>query len=289
MARPLLADRDMSGRNTSFYYSFLALPADKRAAIVAVWDFCRAVDDAVDEAAGATAAEMRAAAEREIASWRRELAACYGEGGAPCTAQGLALQRVVAPFGLPRAAFEAVIDGVAMDLRQSRYATFDELREYCLRVASAVGLICIEIFSYRDAGARQYAIDLGIALQLTNILRDVGTDLRRGRIYLPLDELAAHGCSEADVRAGVVTDRLRALLAFQAARAHDYYRRAEAGLPRGDRQRLVAARIMSAIYRATLREVERSGFEVFAAKARIPRWRQAAIAAGVWAKTMAGR
>ena len=118
----------MSARNTSFYYSFLALPPEKRAAIVAVWDFCRAVDDAVDEATGASEADVRAEGERQVASWRRELAACYGDG-TPCTPQGRALQRFVGTFGLPRDAFEAVIDGVAMDLERSRYATFDELRE----------------------------------------------------------------------------------------------------------------------------------------------------------------
>lgn len=278
----------MSGRNTSFYYSFLALPAARREAIVAVWDFCRAVDDAVDEVPGETPEAMKAEGERQVAAWRRELAACYGEG-APCTPQGQALQRFIQPFGLPREAFAAVIDGVAMDLQRSRYATFDDLREYCLRVASAVGLICIEIFSYRDPGARQYAVDLGIALQLTNIIRDVATDLDRGRIYLPLDELAAHGCTEDDLRAGVVTDRLRGLLAAQAARARDYYRRAEAALPRVDRRRLVAARIMGAIYEATLRAVERSGYDVFSAKTRLPRTTQASIAALAWAKTMVGR
>lgn len=278
----------MSGRNTSFYYSFLALPPEKRAAIVAVWDFCRAVDDAVDEAPGGSEAEVRAEGARQLVAWRRELAACYGEGE-PRTPQGLALRRFIGRFGLPRDAFEAVIDGVGMDLERTRYATFDELREYCLKVASAVGLVCIEIFSYRDPGARQYAVDLGIALQLTNIVRDVGADLRRGRIYLPLDELAAHGCVADDVCAGVVTERLRAVLAHQAARAHDYYRRAEAALPRGDRRRLVAARIMGAIYEATLRQVERSGFEVFSAKARLPRWRRAGLAALVWGKTMVGR
>ncbi|HSK09987.1 MAG TPA: presqualene diphosphate synthase HpnD [Vicinamibacterales bacterium] len=278
----------MSGRNTSFYYSFLALPAPKRRAITAVWDFCRAVDDAVDEAPGSTSSEVRAAGERQIAAWRRELAACYGEGR-PGTPEGRALQPIIAAFRLPREAFEAVIDGVAMDLERSRYRTFEELREYCLRVASAVGLICVEIFSYRDPAARQYAIDLGIALQLTNILRDVGTDLRRGRIYLPLDDLAAHGCSEADLQAGIVHDRVRSLLAFQARRADEYYRRAQRQLPSEDRRRLVAARIMGAIYHDTLRRVERSGYDVFSGKARPPKWRRAMIAAGVWLKTMVGR
>ncbi len=278
----------MSGRNTSFYYSFLVLPPEKRAAIVAVWDFCRAVDDAVDEAVGSSEAEVRAEGERQLASWRRELAACFGPEE-PCTSQGRALKQHVVPFGLPRHALEAVIDGVAMDLERTRYATFDDLREYCLRVASAVGLVCIEIFSYRDPRARQYAVDLGIALQLTTIIRDVATDLRRGRIYLPLDELASHGCTEDDLRAGVVTGRVRALLAFQAARARDYYRRADASLPPADRRRLVAARIMGAIYEATLRRVERSGYDVFSRKIGLPRWQRAAIAALVWAKTMVGR
>lgn len=277
----------MKGRNTSFYYSFLALPPEKRSAIVAVWDFCRAVDDAVDEARGASEAEACAEGGRQVVSWRRELAACF-DAGTPCTPQGLALARFIRPFDLPRDAFEAVIDGVAMDLDRRRYASFDDLREYCLRVASAVGLICIRIFSHRDAGARQYAIDLGIALQLTNIIRDVATDLRRGRIYLPLDEIETHGCTEDDLRAGVVHERLRALLAFQAARAHGYYRRAEAALPRLDRRHLVAARIMAAIYEATLRRIERLGYDVFSAKVSLPRWRRAAIAAGVWAKTMVG-
>src|SRR5262249_32591118 len=161
----------VSGRATSFYYAFFALSREKRAALVAVWDFCRAVDDAVDES------EDRDA-EGALRVWREEVARGF-EGREPATSQGRQLAACAVDFTLSRSAFEDLIDGVAMDLEQRRYESFDALRQYCLRVASAVGLICVEIFGYRDMQARDYAIDLGIALQLTNIVRDVGVDLRR--------------------------------------------------------------------------------------------------------------
>ena len=205
-------------RDTNFYYSFLVLPAEKRRAIVAVWDFCRAVDDAADEAGGTNAAE-------ELARWRAELAACFG-GGEPRTPQGRALAPFVERFTLPRGAFEALIEGVEMDVGGRRYETFDELYEYCIRVASAVGLICLEIFGYRHPASRQYATELGVALQLTNILRDVGEDLARGRVYIPQEDLRRHGCGEEDLRRealrpghGVRSPAVRTLLAAQAARA----------------------------------------------------------------------
>jgi 15-cis-phytoene synthase len=277
----------MSGRDTNFYYSFLVLPAEKRRAIVAVWDFCRAVDDAVDEApAEAPPGDPRGAPAR-LANWRAELSACYGHGE-PRSAQGASLVPFIRRFSLPREAFEAVIDGVAMDLDRSRYATFDDLREYCLRVASAVGLLCIEIFGYADQRTRDYARDLGIALQLTNIIRDVGTDLARGRIYLPLEDLARHGCTEEDLRAGVVSDPVRRLLAFECRRATEFYERAESELPRTDRRRMVAARIMAGIYHAILERIERSGYQVFGEKTRVPRPRRAVIAAALWARAMCG-
>src|SRR5882672_1436146 len=195
-------------RKTSFYYSFLVLPAEQRRAIIAVWDFCRAVDDAVDEdgpvAAGSPAGRPA------IAFWREELARAF-DGRTPTTAQGRGLQPFIAPFDLPRQAFEDVIDGVAMDLDTTRYQTFDDLFEYCRRVASAVGLICIRIFGCRNDSARAYAVNLGVALQLTNILRDIPDDLARGRVYLPLDDLAAHGCTVDDLSKGVVTDPVRRL------------------------------------------------------------------------------
>jgi 15-cis-phytoene synthase len=275
-------------RDTNFYYSFLVLPPEKRRAIVAVWDFCRAVDDAVDEAEGPVAAA------KEIARWRVELTNVFDGRGAQ-TAQGATLAPLVREFNLPRSAFEALIEGVEMDLGSRRYESFEDLYEYCIRVASAVGLICLEIFGYGDPRSRQYAIDLGVALQLTNILRDVPEDLRRGRVYIPLEDLRRHGCSEDDLAresanagAGVRSAAVRTLLQQQGQRAREYYRRAAEGLPRADVRRLVAAEIMGAIYRAILSRIEASGYDVFSRRVVIPRPQRALIAAATWARTIAG-
>ena len=278
-------------RDTNFYYSFLVLPAEKRRAIIAVWDFCRAVDDAVDNAAGeGTARDL--AARDQIASWRVELARCFGDG-VPQTPQGQALAPVIRNFDIARQPFESLIEGVEMDLGKRRYATFAELYEYCIRVASAVGLMCLDVFGARHDRARQYAIDLGVALQLTNILRDVPEDLQRGRIYIPQEDLHAHGCTEDDLRkelesagAGVRSAAVKALLRHQGERAREYYRRAAAALPRADVRRLAAAEIMAAIYRAILRHIERKDYDVFSEVARIPRPRRAVIAAMTWARTV---
>jgi len=271
-------------RKTSFYYSFLVLPAEQRRAIIAVWDFCRAVDDAVDEAEGGDAAV-------QVTKWREELARCF-DGGAPGTPQGRALQPLIGAFNLPRSAFEALIEGVEMDLHTSRYPTFDDLYQYCIRVASAVGLMCVEIFGYKDPASRQYAIELGVALQLTNILRDVPGDLERGRLYIPLEDMARFGVQDGDLGAeaahaghGVHSPAVKKLLAFQAQRARDYYRRAAATLPRTDARRLVAARIMGAIYRGILNRIEAADYDVFSRVIRVPRPRRALIAATTWAKT----
>lgn len=278
-------------RDTNFYYSFLVLPAEKRRGIIAVWDFCRAVDDAVDNARGDGAARDDAA-RQEIAHWRAELARAFGEG-VPETAQGRALAPVVRRFDIARQPFESLIEGVEMDLGERRYATFAELYEYCIRVASAVGLMCLDIFGARDERARKYAIDLGVALQLTNILRDVPEDLRRGRIYIPLADLQAHGCCEDDLRqelvhagSGVRSAAVKAVLRQQGERARDYYRRAAASLPRADVRKLAAAEIMAAIYRAILRRIERRDYDVFTEVVRIPRPRRAVIAALTWARTV---
>lgn len=277
-------------RDTNFYYSFLVLPAEKRRAIIAVWDFCRAVDDAVDEAQG-DGAEKAAAARAELARWRTELRVCFSNEQ-PATAQGRELVPFIGRFNLPREPFEALIDGVEMDLGNRRYETFAELYEYCTRVASAVGLICLEIFGYRDPRARQYATDLGVALQLTNILRDVPVDLANGRVYIPLEDLRAHGSTERDLRdemaragSGVRSPAVKALLRRQGQRAREYYERAARSLPAGDARRLVAAEIMGAIYRAILTRIERRDYDVFTEVVRIPRPRRAAIAAATWIRT----
>jgi phytoene synthase len=271
----------MSRRATSFYYSFLALPAEKRDAVVAVWDFCRAVDDAVDEAREGEGA-------RALAGWREELGRLY-ESGAPVTPQGRGLLPFLKKFRLPRSAFDDLIDGVAMDLQQPRYETFEALRQYCLRVASAVGLICVEIFGYRDIRARDYAIELGIALQLTNIVRDVASDLERGRVYIPLEDLRRAGCTEEDLRAGVVTAGIRSLLMFQCERARQYYRKAEKTLPKSEARSLIAAQIMGAIYQELLTSIERANYDVFSRRIRVPRPRQAFIALSAWFRMTVGR
>ncbi|MCU1381764.1 MAG: Squalene synthase HpnD [Acidobacteria bacterium] len=266
-------------RKTSFYYSFLVLPAEQRRAIIAVWDFCRAVDDAVDEEPSVAAGLPTGRA--AVVFWREEIARVFA-GQPAATDQGRRLQPFVTAFDLPRQAFDDVIDGVAMDLDTSRYQTFDELLQYCRRVASAVGLICIRIWGCRDPGARDYALHLGVALQLTNILRDVKGDLARGRVYLPLDDLAACGCTVDDLAAGLVTPPVRALLEFECGRARGFYQRAIDARPAADRKRLIAAEIMRAVYFETLKRIERSGHDVFTARARVPKPRQALIALRQW-------
>ena len=270
-------------RDTSFYYSFLVLPPRKRSAIVAVWDFCRAVDDAVDEAPDGTAADTR------LSLWRAELAACYNGGSQPTTPQGRALQPYVGEFKLPRRPFEDLIDGVEMDLAQVRYQSFADLADYCRRVASAVGLVCVEIFGYRDSAARSYAVDLGMALQLTNIIRDVAADLRQGRVYLPAEDLARFHVTEADLRAGQLTPAVSGLLRFECERARFYYAKAARTLPAIDRRSLLAAQIMGAIYLEILRRIERSGYDVFSRRVRVPRPYRALIAIRLWARTLLTR
>ncbi len=265
-------------RKTTFYYSFLVLPAEQRRAIIAVWDFCRAVDDAVDEGDTAT---VGGAGRDAVVFWRQELVRCYG-GETPITQQGRSLRPFVSQFDLPRQAFEDVIDGVAMDLDKTRYETFDDLLEYCRRVASAVGMICIRIFGCQHEGSRDYALHLGVALQLTNILRDVKDDLSRGRLYLPLEDLRATGCGVDDLAAGQVTEPVRRLLQFESQRARQFYQRAVDARPAGDRARLIAAEIMRAVYFETLQRIEQRGFDVFSSRPRVPKPRQAFIALRQW-------
>ncbi len=264
-------------RDTSFSYSFLVLPAEQRQAIGLVWDFCRAVDDAVDEAPDAGTAAV------EIGRWRDEVGRLFG-AAAPLTPQGQHLKPVVAAFSLSRAPFDDLVDGVEMDLRHTRYQTFDELAGYCRRVASTVGLICIEIFGARESRSRDYAFNLGLALQITNIIRDVAVDLKTGRVYLPQEDLAQFGVTEADLRAGIVTEPIRRLLAHQCQRARHFYTAAAQAIPDADAHRLVAAEIMGGIYFEILQRIERSGYDVFSELIRVPKAVRARIALAIWAR-----
>jgi phytoene synthase len=268
-------------RNTSFYYAFLALPKERREAIITLWDFCRVADDAVD------LAEDEASGAAGLAAWREEIAACYDER-IPSTGIGRRLKDVVRRFSLPRQPFDDLLDGVAMDLTQKRYATFTDLYRYCLRVASAVGLLSVEIFGYHSASARDYALELGIALQLTNILRDVRADLARGRIYIPQEDLARHGVTEEDLHAaarGEIRPQVRELLRGFAGRARHYYARTRAALPREDTRRLVAAEIMGAIYFSILREIERVNYDVFKRRISLSRHKKVWLALTTWGRT----
>jgi phytoene synthase len=190
----------------------------------------------------------------------------------------------VAAFSLSRPPFDDLVDGVEMDLRHTRYQTFDELAGYCRRVASTVGLICIEIFGARDSRSKDYAFNLGLALQITNIVRDVAVDLRNGRVYLPQEDLAHFGVTEADLQAGMVTDPIRRLLAHQCQRARHFYTAAAQAMPHADAHRLVAAEIMGGIYFEILQRIERHDFDVFTEVIRVPKPVRARIAISIWAR-----
>jgi phytoene synthase len=250
---PSLAARITRQSGTSFYYAFLILPAAKRRAIYALYSFCRVVDDCVDEPDGE--------GEAGLARWLEEARRCYA--GQPTTELGRELAEALFQFPIPRSCFEQIVDGCRMDLTPRRYATFADLRGYCEKVASAVGLAAIEIFEYRSPATRAYAVELGVALQLTNILRDLGADAARGRLYVPLDDLARFGVTEAELVEGPGLGRrpaVDALLAFQAERARAHYARAAALLPREDRRSMRSAEMMAAVYRALLEELTRRRF-----------------------------
>jgi phytoene synthase len=239
---------------SSFYYSFRFLPQDKRRAITALYAFCREVDDVVDECSDENAARTT------LNWWRTEVAAIYQ--GVPQHPVARALLPLVKKFNLQQAHLQEIIDGMEMDLTRHSYASFAELQPYCYRVASVVGLLAAEIFGYTDRDTLKYAHDLGLAFQLTNIIRDVGEDARRGRIYLPLDELAQFGVSTDDIFAARETDGFLKLMQFQVERARRYYAQALAALPAADRHAQRTGLIMAAIYSAILDEVVAGGCHV---------------------------
>jgi 15-cis-phytoene synthase len=249
-------------------------------------NFCRTVDDLAD---GADEGGADVGARRHgLAAWRRELARCYDPGAVPDHPIARRLAAAVQAFGIRREALEAILDGVAMDLDGVCFERAEDLYPYCYRVASAVGLAAIEIFGYTDRRARDYAVNLGIALQLTNILRDVGADAEAGRVYLPRAELRAFGVSEADLRAGRYTPAFVSLMERQAGRARHFYRQARAAFPPADARSLVAAEVMGQIYFALLRQIEARRFQVFGERITVPTHRKVAIALRCWAAARLG-
>lgn len=259
---------------TNFYYSFLFLPEVKRRAMFTVYSFCRHTDDIVDEI------EDKDEARRVLDDWRRQLDQCYeGDAKDPIL---IGLQEINQHFNLPKEYFQLLIQGCEMDLTQKRYSTFDELYQYCYHVASVVGLICIEIFGYRTEQAKEYAVNLGMALQLTNIMRDVGEDARNGRIYLPAEDLERFQYSEEKLMNEIYCDEFVALMRCQEQRAADYYQKARALYDRRDHPMLFPAEIMGKIYHSLLVRIVAADFNVYQQRIRVPNSRKMAIALREW-------
>ncbi len=259
---------------SSFYYSFMFLPRDKRRAITALYAFCREVDDVVDECTDPIVAATT------LNWWRAQVAEIYG--GKPQHPAARALVPVVRQFNISREHLLEIIDGMEMDLQQVRFPDFKSLQLYCYRVASVVGLLAAEIFGYSDRRTQKYAHDLGIAFQLTNIIRDVGEDARRNRIYLPLDELQQFGVTAADILNAKETENFHKLMAFQIERAQRYYRQALDHLPAADRKSQRTGLIMAAIYRATLDEVVATGCHVLKERVSLTPLRKLWLAWKTW-------
>jgi len=259
---------------SSFYYSFMFLPPDKRRAITALYAFCREVDDLVDECSDEQIARTT------LDWWRIQVAEIYS--GKPQHPVALALVPVVKQFNLAQEHLLEIIDGMEMDLDLVRYQDFKSLQLYCYRVASVVGLLSVEIFGYSDRTTLKYAHDLGIALQLTNIIRDVGEDAQRNRIYLPMDEMKRFNVTAADILNRRDSENFQQLMAFQVARAQQYYQQALKYLPAADRKVQRTGLIMAAIYRATLDELVSSGCHVLRERISLTPLRKLWLAWKTW-------
>ena len=287
----------------NFYYAFRTLPARKRRAIYAAYAFCRACDDIADEDLPLDEKRRLFAQTRQslLRSQRRSpplsgegdgngdlpamdapgsrLAGDSGSGDLVFTALG----DMCRSFGIPQHYFGEVIEGVEMDLARTRFRDFNELRAYCYKVASVVGLICIEVFGYDDPRAKEYAVDLGIAMQLTNILRDVKEDADRGRIYIPLDEMASSGYSERELMDGVVNDAFRDLMKLQVDRARRYFDSGKRLIPLLSPAARACPAVLHGVYSTILSRIESSGFDVFERRIGLSKARKLFIMARLWA------
>jgi phytoene synthase len=259
---------------SSFYYAFLFLPAERRRAITALYAFCREVDDAVDEAS-----ELQLAAAK-LAWWRSEVASLHA--GNPQHPVTRALDPFKEKFSITAERLNEIIDGMEMDLTQTRYLDWPGLERYCHLVAGVVGVLAAGIFGYRNPRTLEYARELGIAFQLTNVIRDVGEDARRNRIYIPMDELKRFNVPASDILQFRETGEFKTLMAFQAARARSQYDKAMRALPPEDRRAQRSGLIMAAIYRALLEEIENDGFRVLAQKTSLTPLRKLYIAWKTW-------
>jgi len=248
-------------RKSNFYYSFFILPRPKRDAIETIYAFCRFTDDIVDE--GGNEKEKHAL----LLQWTEELKrSLYGVSRYSLLNS---LAAIIHRFHIPIEHFYDLIKGMEMDLKNARYSTFTELEQYCYRAGSTVGLICAEVFGYKNEKTKQYAINLGIALQLTNILRDIKADAKNGRIYLPLEDLRRFQYTEEELLNLTYNDRFIELMKFECKRAHEYFRRAKACLAEEDKPLFTAARTMGNIYYLLLLRIERARYNVFSKRIRL--------------------
>jgi 15-cis-phytoene synthase len=251
--------------------AFVALGRKRRNDITIFYAFCRVIDDIADSPE--ISVEGKA---KQLGAWRRWIR----EGAPDEPALARDVRGLYAEYAITPPMLDEIIDGVEMDLRNVRYETFEELRVYCYRVASAVGLVSIEIFGYRNAACRDYAISLGFALQVTNIIRDVGKDLHNDRVYLPQADLARFGYSEADLRARKYNDAFVRLMGFESQRAEEFFSQAAKLLPRADRRSMVAAEIMASVYHALLRRMKADRFRVFDKEYRLSKIEKSGRVAG---------
>ncbi len=261
----------------NFYYAFITLPPAKRKAIYAAYAFCRLCDDATDETLPLTEKL------RLLEQIRSDLALAYqGQGPSPVF---LALAHAATTYHIPQEYFEDVIKGVEMDLTKSRYQTFEELRLYCYRVAAVVGLICIQIFGYRDPRARDYGVDLGLAMQLTNILRDVNEDLERDRIYIPQDEMERFGYSERALKARRMDEAFQRLMGFQAQRARHYFQNGLHLLPLISPRSRACPAILAGVYSRILDRIEASHFNVFNGRVSLSKREKLFLTTKIWLRS----
>lgn len=265
----------------NFYYAFLTLPTDRRRAIAVVYAFCRHCDDSVDEQG---AVEIKLARLAEI---RGDLEKTYsGSATAPVF---LAMTDVAQRYEIPQEYFQDVISGVESDLVKNRYQNFHELRKYCYQVASVVGLICLQIFGYRDPRAKDYAIDLGLAMQLTNIARDVQEDLVMNRVYLPQDEMARFGYTEGDLHAGIVNEPFTNLMRFQAQRAKEYFNSGFQLLPYLSFRSRACPAVMGQLYCKVLERIESADYDVLHHRVSLSKPQKIRVMAQTWlGSTLAG-
>lgn len=262
---------------SSFYYAFNLLPAEKRDAMNTVYAFCRKTDDIIDESS-----EPDDIKYEKLRKWRLEFEKAFsGNSNYPLLNK---LGKTISNFNIPLDPFFELIKGMEMDLQRNRYKSFDDLQLYCYRVASTVGLMCIEIFGYKNPSTKDFAVNLGIALQLTNILRDISKDAENGRIYLPLDDLTRFSYSEHEILQKIYNDNFKDMMTYEVSRARQYFEIATSNLDLDDKKTMFAARAMQHIYFKMLEKIVAVDYDVYNNSIRVSTLEKAGISVGVWAK-----